>query len=408
MGLSKKQAQILTFPKSKYLALICDGAVRSGKTSIMALAFVLWLTHDFNQKNFAICGKSVQSAVRNVIQPLLAVRYLPQHGFGLRYSVSNHLLTVTRGKTVNYIYVFGGKDESSAALIQGITLAGVLLDEVALMPQSFVNQALARCSVEGARFWFNCNPDNPQHWFYQDWILKHKEKNARYLHFLMTDNPSLSKETLTRYEALYSGVFYDRYVRGRWVVAEGLIYPMFHADYHVKPTEPRPYDTYMISCDYGTLNPTSMGLWGRSNGVWYRVKEYYHDGRKDGSRTDEEHYEALENLAAGKPIESVIVDPSAASFIETIERHGRFYVSRAENAVVDGIRVTQTALKSGKLFFNDCCEDCIREFGLYRWDEKWPEDRPMKENDHAMDDVRYFCMDAFAHENPGAVWIGGF
>ena len=163
MGFSEKQRQILRFPYSPYEALICDGAVRSGKTSVMSLSFLLWAMGAFSGCAFAICGKSVGRAERNIIAPLLSVRYL-QENFDLRYNRGEHVLTVRRGGTENRFYLFGGKDGSSYTLIQGVTLAGVLLDEVALMPRSFVEQALARCSVEGARFWFNCNPENPMHW----------------------------------------------------------------------------------------------------------------------------------------------------------------------------------------------------------------------------------------------------
>ena len=196
---------------------------------------------------------------------------------------------------------------------------------------------------------------------------------------------------------MYSGVFYDRYIRGLWVVAEGLVYTMFNKDFHVVPAEPRPYDKYYISCDYGTINPTSMGLWGCAAGKWYRIWEYYFDSRKEGrQRTDEEHYTELEKLAGDCHISSVIVDPSAASFIEVIRRHGRFRVEKASNAVLDGIRDVATRLQCGDIFFNSCCTDCIREFGLYRWDEKATADRPIKENDHAMDDVRYFVHKVYA------------
>ena len=188
-------------------------------------------------------------------------------------------------------------------------------------------------------------------------------------------------------------------IRGLWVVAEGLIYTMFNRDFHVVPDVPRPYDRYYISVDYGTINPTSMGLWGRAAGKWYRIREYYFDSRKVGRQlTDEEHYTGLEKLAGDLSIRAVIVDPSAASFIETIRRHGRFYVEKASNSVLDGIRDVATRLQSGDIFFCECCTDCIREFGLYRWDEKAPMDRPIKENDHAMDDVRYFVHKIFAPE----------
>ena len=194
-----------------------------------------------------------------------------------------------------------------------------------------------------------------------------------HLHFTMDDNLSLSASVKARYESLYSGVFYDRFIRGLWVVAEGLIYTMFNKDFHVVPDAPRPYDRYYISIDYGTANPTSMGLWARAGGKWYRIREYYYNSRKVGRQlTDEEYYAELEKLAGDLPIRAVIVDPSAASFIEVIRRHGRFYVEKASNSVLDGIRDVATRLQSGDIFICSCCTDCIREFGLYRWDEKGP------------------------------------
>jgi hypothetical protein len=167
----------------------------------------------------------------------------------------------------------------------------------------------------------------------------------------------------------------------------------------VVPSTPRPYEKYYLSCDYGTINPTSIGLWGLAAGKWYRVREYYFDSRKEGrQRTDEEHYTALEALAGDLHISAVIVDPSAASFIEVIRRHGRYRVEKASNSVMDGIRDVATRLQCGDIFFCDCCTDCIREFGLYRWDEKATADRPIKENDHSMDDVRYFVHKVYAPE----------
>ena len=393
--ISPKQKKILAFPYSRYDALICDGAVRSGKTSLMVLAFIDWAMREFDRQRFGICGKTVKSAAENMITPYLSMRYAKKR-YTLRWRSSKQILEVRQGRRVNYFEVFGGRDESSFALIQGRTLAGVLLDEVVLMPESFVNQALARCSVEGARMWFSCNPGNPSHWFKKEWIDKRKERGALYLHFEMTDNPSLSQKTLERYQAMYSGVFYDRYIRGLWVAAEGLVYDMFDKDFHVVPSVPRAYEEYYISCDYGTLNPTSAGLWGLAAGKWYRIREYYYDGRKaHDQRTDEEHYGAIEALASGLPIRKIIVDPSAASFIEVIRRHDRFMVEQASNRVLDGIRDVATRLNAGDIFICDCCADCIREFGLYRWDEKATEDRPLKTDDHAMDDVRYFVRAAF-------------
>ena len=377
-----------------YDGIICDGSIRSGKTVAMTVGFVMWAMANFSGCNFAICGKTIASLRRNVTSNLPT--WLAGV-FNFREHVSTNKITVTAAGKTNSFYLFGGKDESSAALIQGITLAGILLDEVALMPKSFVEQACARCSVEGSKLWFNCNPEGPGHWFYIAWILEAKQRNMLHLHFTMDDNLSLSESVKQRYENLYSGVFYDRFIRGLWVVAEGLIYTMFNKDYHVVPDEQRPYDSYYISCDYGTINPTSIGLWGRANGKWYRMREYYFDSRKAGrQKTDEEHYAELEALAGSLPIKAVIVDPSAASFIEVIRRHGRFRVDKASNAVIDGIRNVATRLQTGDIFICQNCTDCIREFGMYRWDEKAITDRPIKENDHSMDDVRYFVHKVFA------------
>lgn len=368
--------------------IICDGSIRSGKTVSMAVGFILWSMSRFDNQSFAICGRTIEALRRNVI---VHIPTWLEGLFDVTERRSENKLIVTAGGKTNTYYLFGGRDESSYTLIQGITLAGVLFDEVALMPRSFVEQAMARCSVPGSKFWFNCNPESPGHWFYKEWICKQEEKNVLYLHFTMDDNLSLSPQIKERYEGLYSGVFYERYIRGRWVVAEGLIYSMFNPDFHIVPSISRPYEKYYISCDYGTINPTSMGLWGLADGKWYRIREYYFDSRKkQQQRTDEEHYAALLELAGDLPVNRVIVDPSAASFIECIRRHNKFNVDPASNRVLDGIREVATQLRAGNIFICDCCTDCIREFGLYRWDEKAPDDRPLKTDDHSMDDLRYF------------------
>ncbi|MBQ8647443.1 MAG: PBSX family phage terminase large subunit [Oscillospiraceae bacterium] len=224
--ISQKQLQVLAFGESRYDALICDGAIRSGKTAFMSVGFVLWAMKYFTGRNFAICGKTVGTAMKNIVVPLMDLSYMRRR-YDMKLSRAENKLTVSRGGRTNTFYIYGGKDESSYMLIQGITLAGVMLDETALMTRSFVEQALARCSVEGSKFWFNCNPAGPKHWFYEEWVCKAEEKNALHLHFEMRDNPSLSEEMLRRYESLYTGVFYQRYILGLWVNAEGTIYREF-------------------------------------------------------------------------------------------------------------------------------------------------------------------------------------
>lgn len=392
---SKKQRRVLSWwqnPKYRdYDAIICDGAVRSGKTLSMSLAFAAWAMRSFKNTDFAICGKTLTSARRNLTDRL--VSDLKTLGFDVREKTSRNYFDVSFRGVTNRFYIFGGKDESSASLIQGMTLGGVLLDEVVLMPRSFVEQAIARCSLEGSKLWFNCNPDNPAHWFYTEWIKKAKQKNALYIHFDMSDNPSLSQRVLKRYENLYSGAFYERYVLGKWCAVSGAVYPMFSESAHVV-SSPAHCTRYAVSCDYGTVNPASFGLWGYSDGVWYRLREYYFSSKREGTlRTDEEHYKALEELCDNLKPEAVVCDPSAASFIECIRRHGKFKVLPAKNDVISGIRRVSDALKSGKIKFSPECKDAIREFSLYRWDERSGNDTVIKENDHAMDDIRYFVSE---------------
>lgn len=396
---SKKQLQVLTWwcessPQHRRDAIICDGAVRSGKTLCMSVSFVLWAFSRYSDQAFAFCGKTIASLRRNVIIPLLAG--LEEMGFSCEEKVSKNIVILSYKGRTNRFYLFGGRDESSASLIQGITLAGVLLDEVALMPRSFVEQALARCSVPGSRLWFNCNPEHPFHWFYEEWIKKSEQKNALYLHFTMDDNPALPEQIKKRYRSLYSGPFYERFVEGRWTSAAGVVYPMFSEKKHVVTTLPEGFERYVVSCDYGTVNPASFGLWGKSGTAWYRIREYYYDSRKEQKlRTDEEHYVALERLLCDITPEFILVDPSAASFIECIRRHGKYRVIPAQNDVLGGIRRVSDALQSGRLLFFADCRDSIREFSLYVWDQNSGEDRPVKQNDHAMDEIRYFVNSEF-------------
>jgi len=389
---SEKQRQVLTWwlpggENAEKEAIICDGAVRSGKTMAMGLSYFLWAQSCFDGKKFGVCGKTVGSVRRNVLSEIL-----PRlRGLGAQWKERrmDNLVTVDFLGHQNQYYLFGGRDESSASLIQGITFAGVLLDEVALMPKSFVEQACARCSVTGSRLWFNCNPGGPGHWFYKEWICKTQERNALRLHFRMEDNPSLSESIRKRYERMYSGVFYERYVLGKWVQAEGRVYDFFTSDM-VGAVPKGKMERWYVSCDYGTVNPMSMGLWGLQEGVWYRVKEFYYQSRVQRKQmTDEEYAQQLEKLVGQRKIEAVVVDPSAASFIALLKKKG-WAVIKAQNDVLAGIRLTADALKKGEIVICQGCEDCLREMEQYIWDLESQGDRVRKEHDHAMDDMRYF------------------
>ena len=403
---SPKQRTALTWwtPQSEfsgYDALICDGAVRSGKTLAMGLGFFLWAMVTFRDQRFGICGKTIGSLRRNVLAEILP--RIEKLGATWKERRSENLLIVKFHGRENRFYVFGGRDESSASLIQGITFAGILLDEVALMPQSFVEQACARCSVAGSRLWFNCNPAGPTHWFYKSWIQEAEKRNCLRLHFTMEDNPSLSTQIKERYERLYTGVFYRRFILGHWAQAEGRVYDFFEPEM-VRPVPKGDFQKWYVSCDYGTVNPTSMGLWGLKDGVWYRVKEFYFSSRAaQRQMTDEEYAGALANLVGDRKITAVIVDPSAASFIEVLRRKG-WAVQKADNDVLAGIRQTSDALKEGRIVICEGCHDCIREMDEYVWDlSSGAKDRVKKEHDHAMDDMRYFVSTVLGRKDAGFV-----
>ena len=387
---SPKQRAVLDWWRDgRYDAVICDGAVRSGKTFALSVSFFLWAMARFQRQKFGLCAASIGGVRRNLLaqaRPVLT-------GLGFRWEevVSRNEVTLRGGGRENTFYLFGGRDEGSFASIQGLTLAGVLLDEAAVMPRSFVEQAAARCSVQGGRVWFSCNPAGPEHWFYKEWIRKAEEKRALHLRFTMEDNPALSPAVRARYERMFRGTFYQRYVLGEWTAAEGLVYDFFQAE-AMPPAPEGGFARWRISCDYGTRNPASFGLWGELDGIWYRVREFYYDARERGrQKTDGEYAEDLRNLAGGRCIETVIVDPSAASFMETLRREG-WNVRKADNRVLEGIRRTASALKSGRIVICRTCGAAAREFGLYRWEDGGDGDRVRKEFDHAMDDIRYFVM----------------
>ena len=396
---SKKQRMVLnwwcdTSPVKDMDGIIADGAIRSGKTVSMSLSFVFWAMTSYNGQNFAMCGKTIGSFRRNVLFWLKLM--LKSRGYTVVDHRADNLVIISKGDITNNFYIFGGKDESSQDLIQGITLAGVFFDEVALMPESFVNQATGRCSVEGSKYWFNCNPDGPYHWFKVNWIDKASEKKLLYLHFTMDDNLSLSEKIKERYRSMYSGVFFKRYILGLWCMAEGMIYDMFDAARHVvKNPENLVKANYYVSCDYGTQNATVFLLWCKdTEGKWICIREYYYSGREEASqKTDTEYADDLKEWLGGiKPVK-IIVDPAAASFIAELKKRG-YSVKKAKNDVLDGIRYVASLLNQDQIAIEEGCINTRKEFASYVWDEKASErgeDKPVKQFDHCMDALRYFC-----------------
>lgn len=395
---SKKQLQILAFPKSNYDALICDGSIRAGKTSVMSVGFIIDSMQRFNHQSFGICSKTIGTAERNIVLPLLAMSFMKKR-YRMSYKTREKII-IFDGKHENTFFLFGGKDAASYQLIQGITLAGVLLDEVALMPRSFVDQAIARCSVSGSKLWFNCNPEGQLHWFNQEWILEAKSKNALHLHFTMDDNPSLSTEIRKRYENMYTGIFYDRYIKGLWVSAEGVIYAdMFDPDRNIISEEDIKKLSFepgcWISCDYGIQNATVYLKWKKVAGkkVYVCIDEWYYSGRESKrQKTVSALVKGLREFVGDDTVKYVIIDPSAAALEVELQQQG-FRTVDADNDVINGIANTGKLLEDGYILISEKCKNTIDEFDLYVWDEKAAnagEDVPIKENDHCMDALRYF------------------
>lgn len=418
VSFSKKQKQVLTWwtegsPHRDKDVIICDGSVRAGKTLIMSLSFIIWAMTEYNGQSFGMAGKTIASFRRNVWITLTLM--LKGRGYSVSKVPEMHdAYIIRKGQVENYIYIFGGNDERSQDLVQGFTAAGFFFDEVALMPESFVNQAVARCSVEGAKLWFNCNPAGPFHWFKVDWIDKLEERNALHIHFLLQDNPSLSRKVIERYMRMFSGIFYDRYILGLWVLAEGVIYSMFRKEMVIDelPAGVK-INTKWIGIDYGQANATVFLLCGLgSDNKFYILKEYYHSGRESSIQRSPRGYSKdyfkwkIECGVDGAPVNQkyTYIDPSAKGFIRQLHEDGENKIRNANNTVrtrgktnkVDelaGIELVSSIIEADMLRVMSCCKNTVAEFSSYRWDPKAQEERgeevPIKQFDHCMDALRY-------------------
>ena len=374
---SKKQAEILKFAYSEDETIICDGAVRSGKTIVMSLSFAIWAMSNFNMTNFAICGKTVSNAERNILRPFQQIEGLP---FSLNYKVSTRMLTVKCGKKENYFYLFGGKDESSYALIQGLTLAGVLFDEVALMPKSFVDQAIARTLSYGkrAKIWFNCNPEGPSHWFYKEWISD-KQKEYKHLHFLMCDNPILGREEIERAEKLFNGVFYERYILGKWVRAEGIVFPEFANNpqkWIIKREDmPKSFRDCDVGFDIGgnesayAMTCTAYG----NDGVYYVIKSSKKQAQElPMAEVEQFVFGFLDEVEKkyGVTVQDVNTDHNDV-IINTLNEKKYIFCKTYKPPLEDRTFAVSLLLAQGKIKFVESeCDDLIDELQNLVFDEK--------------------------------------
>ena len=396
---SEKQKMVLTWwmddsPYKDKDGIICDGSIRSGKTTVMSLSFVMWAMHRFNGQSFALCGKTIQSLRRNVIKQLKLM--LMSRGYGVTEHRSENYITIERNGVTNEFYLFGGKDEGSQDLIQGITLAGVFFDEVALMPESFVNQATGRCSVDGSKYWFNCNPDGPDHFFKLEWIDKLGIKNLIRIHFTMRDNPSLSARIIERYERMYRGVFYDRFILGLWVLASGIIFRYF-----AENDEQYLFDDSEIFDDRGKMKvrftKVTMGIDFGGNGskTTFCLMGYLNKYREfrlleeDGLPLTEDidakaicdKFIEFYRMAINKygRVDWIFPDSASPTMINSLRSAARESGLPAnhikgcrKNEVADRPRTIDLLLNTGRLKINKRCVQVRKAIAQLRWDEKKP------------------------------------
>lgn len=397
---SEKQQYVLRWwneesPYKDKDGIVCDGSIRSGKTTVMSLSFVMWAMATFDGENFAMSGKTIQSLRRNVIKQLK--RMLKSRGYEVAEHRSENYMTIRLGDIENEFYLFGGKDEGSQDLIQGITLAGVFFDEVALMPESFVNQATGRCSVEGSKYWFNCNPEGPDHYFKTEWIDKLSEKNLIRIHFTMRDNPSLATHIIERYERMYKGVFYDRFIRGLWVLAAGIIFRYFAED-----DTPYLFEDDEIFDENGQLKVSfskiTMGIdfGGNTSKTTFFLMGYM-NRYKDFRGLEEDGLSVTEDIDS-----KAICDRFVEFYRMAIEKYGRVdwvFPDSASTTMINSLRAAAKAaglpyghiegcrknevsdrpktidllFNSGRLKINKRCTQVRKAIASLRWDEDHPD-----------------------------------
>jgi PBSX family phage terminase large subunit len=387
---SDKQRQVFREAYSRWNIL--SGAVRSGKT--FGSFFMLPIrVLEQGPGNFLLVGKTERTLKRNVIDPLRGL-YGPQavsqiYGDGLCDLFGRRC------------YVVGANDERAVTKIQGIGLVYAYGDEVTTWPESFFEMLKSRLDRPGAKFDGTCNPGSPYHWLKQ-FIDTTEDKWLKHFHFQLDDNPFLDSDFVEALKAEYSGVWYQRYILGMWVQAEGAVFDIFDEAKHViKPSDIPVCDEYIVAGDYGTHNPTAFMWIGKKGDKVYVIDEYYWDSVKHGrQKTDSEQADDLmmfvlqASEAEGSRPSAIVLDPSAASFI-TECRKRNIHIVEANNAVLDGIRLMASLMGSDRFYVSSKCENLRKELASYVWDEKAQqrgEDKPKKEFDHAVDACRYGVM----------------
>jgi len=405
LPVSRKQAvsivQAITAPQ---LAL-WTGAVAAGKTVASLIAFLIAVDLAPVSGLIVICGWTLQSIERNVLDPLQDERIFGDFAAQVHHTPGSSTAVIF-GRVVHLI---GASDSRAEARIRGSTIVLAYLDEVTIMPESFWIMMLSRLRTAGSRLLATTNPANPRHWLKEKFIDRAAEVGMRTWHFTLDDNPYLSPEFVARLKRQYTGLWYKRYILGLWIAADGVVYDMFDPERHVVDVLPVVKRWIGTGVDVGTVNPFAAEVLGLGiDRRLYIVAEWYWDSAKRMRQLTDVQYSAkLREFFAsvrhpgsqlyGISPERLVVDPSAASFIRQVhnDRHlfdGGVNVMGADNAVLDGIRLVSSLLSTDRLRVHSSCTNLIDQKQSYSWDPaaaQRGEDKPKKENDHAVDAERY-------------------
>ena len=400
MKLTEKQNEYIRTSGQRWNLKI--GAVRSGK-SYVDVAYII--PSRIRERAglpglTVIMGVSKGTIERNVLQPMREIYTSELVG-----TINNENIAYVFGEQV---YCLGAEKMSQVAKILGSSIKYCYGDEIAKWNKQVFEVLKSRLDKEYSCFDGACNPESPNHWLKE--FIDDPELDAYIQKYKIFDNPFLPKAYVDNLCKEYAGtVYYDRYILGEWALAEGLIYPMYK-EALTDSTDDLPGTELCVSIDYGTMNAFAAILWVKRGSVWFAEREYYYSGRDTGvQKTDQEYSDALEEWISDiwaekkkSPITShlggvsygrieTIIDPSAASFIALLKKSEWSKVRTANNAVLDGIRDTAVALQTGKIkIVRPAMPNWIKEAGGYVWDDSQVEEKPVKEQDHLMDSMRYF------------------
>ena len=385
MMYTPKQLELMRLWQTNQLRRIniLEGSVSSGKTWISLVLWAFWVRTMPEDALYMMSAKSLTALKRNCLLPLTEL-----------VGESNFSFSIARKEGVLFgrrILFEGANDARAESKIRGLTLQGAYCDELTQFPRDFFTMLLSRNRKKQAVIFATTNPDSPSHWLKTEYIDRADELSLLDVKFTLDDNTTLDPEYVRNIRLEYTGIFYERFILGNWVLAEGLIYPEYRKIFESPPD--REPDLWALSVDYGMQNAFTGLLWGRYDGVWYAVDGYYHSGRDTHvQKTDDDYAKALESLVKKYTDSkiSVVVDPSALSFINLLRRTKWANVRKADNSVIDGIREVNTAIQKGLIKVNPAIKEFRKEIEGYVWDDKSIEEKPVKINDHYMDSMRYF------------------